>query len=123
MAYVVVAKILVDADHDVNADKMVHSLLEQSIGGAFIDFSTERVAKTNLVIDNSITNGIYAVGDFSQSWVIFSPSNNEIHGSGYWSNEYGWTDKDLATIFDSEDVSLPVGVDDAVLMMRDSVPA
>lgn len=123
MAYVVTAKILMDANDDVQADKIVRFLLERSLGGAFIDFSTEGVAKTNLVIDDSIANETYEAGDFSRSWVIFSPSKNEINENGYWSKEYGWTDKDLATIFDYEDVSLPADVNDAILMMRDCIPA
>lgn len=121
MAYIVTAKILVDEINDLYADSIVHKLLEQFVGGDIIDFSTERVAPCNTVIDDSITNETYAAGDFTQSWVIYSEKEAEKNGEGYWSDECGWTCLDLATIYDSENVKLPSDSEDAVLIMRNSV--
>lgn len=128
MAYIVTAKILLDDVSDLSADKVVHGILEQFVGGDIVDFSTERVAPCNVVIDDSIANETYVAGDFTRSWVIYSKGEaNDCFGDkdkeeGYWSEEYGWTVLDLATVYDSENVKLPdCAYGDAILIPRCSI--
>lgn len=118
MASMITVTLLIDAGDTAIAEQTIHKILEQFVDGDIIDFATERVAKSNMVIDDMIVNETYAAGDFSQDWVIFSAEKNKNNTNGYWSDEYGWTDKDLATFYDSEYVKMPEGVDDAVLLMR-----
>lgn len=118
MAYIVTATLLIDEANELDAYSTFLGLVEPFVGASVIDFSSERISKTNTVIDDLVTNGTYQAGDFESGWVIFSPTKNQIRSKGYWSEEYGWTDKDLATIYGPEEVKMPEGVDDAVLMMR-----
>ncbi len=94
MAKIITAKILVDDDFN---EKMLEVFLESE--QAIFDFSTSRAESVNVVIDDSIVNGTYAVGDAFNDWLVFrSGFDPEV---SYWSSEYGWDCFDLATRFDS----------------------
>ena len=94
MAKIITAKILVDDDFN---EKMLEAFLERK--REIIDFSTSRAESVNVVIDDSIVNGTYAVGDAFNDWLVFrSGFDPEV---SYWSSEYGWDCFDLATRFDS----------------------
>ena len=93
MAKIVYAEILVDDDFDaVNFESL---LKDQE---AIIDFCVQEKI-VNAVIDDSIVNETYVIGDAFSNWIVFR--NESDPDSSYWSHEYGWVNFDLATKFDS----------------------
>lgn len=120
MAHIVTVKFLIDSDNAGESDEVVQRILDELgefIGDEYVvDSSIERVEPSNSAIQESIETGNYIDKSFVKDWVIFSPEKAEESENCYWSNEYGWKNLDLATIFDAQDVNMPS--EDAILVMR-----
>lgn len=127
MAHLVVVQILVDEHEESRVVDGINEMLktaQQPVeeGGPswIVDWSIASARKTLKELDDSLVNEIYAEGDAFRNWVAFSASEASSleSGSGYWSNQFGWTSVDLATKFDPVDPVLPpTGADDVVWML------
>jgi hypothetical protein len=110
MAYIATVKILVDEADKVSVFDGINEILRDAqIGGPngedrdwVVDWKFDSVEPVNESLNDSIANEAYEEGDAFAEWVIFSSSEARANdGSGFWSNEHGWTTLDLATKFDA----------------------
>ncbi|MDP1573151.1 MAG: hypothetical protein Q8M09_14900 [Pseudomonadota bacterium] len=127
MAYIATVKILIDEADEARVYDGINEMLRNTqLGGPnheddgrFVDWAIGSVDETTDELDDSIANEAYAEGDAFLDWVIFSRSEAvRQDGAGFWSNEYGWTTFDLATLFDAVDRERPHSTGmDAVWML------
>lgn len=105
MAKIVTVTLLLDVFSDGEAVDMVSAMCGvRQLKGLMVDYQVQTVDEVAPELADSIVNETYVAGEFAANWVFFSPSeaatepDDPLHG--YWSNEYGWTSRDLASRFE-----------------------
>lgn len=119
MAYMVRLGLLIDAADEEEAYQLAlrcaQAVRQADEGGRIVDLQVGSTRRTNPALDDSIANDSYGQGDAFSDWIIFSRSEAMASdGAGYWSNEYGWTTRNLATRFASTaacDLPMSAGAD------------
>jgi len=119
MAYIVTVELLIDAPTQEQSNEYIKNLITEKLGDLVIDHSTTDSDPANESLNDSIANETYVVGDFQRDWVIFSQSEEDHSGYGYWSNVTGgWENLDLAARYSGLNMTLPNSIgNDAVFML------
>ena len=116
--FIATLKVMVEAATAEAADAAITQLLD---GEPVLDSSIESVDQAADELVDAITNETYCEGDFTQSWVVFSPSTEEQFGLGYYSTTYGCVTRDLATRFDPFKRHTESGMPEDVVLLSDKL--
>lgn len=105
MAYIATIKVLIDKEGD--PVKNTEAIM-QGIKYDVIDWSVHDINTVNETINDAIANDTYTLSDGFASYVLVSTNPKRTMEESFWSIEYGWTDYNLATRFDSTVTSIPL---------------
>jgi hypothetical protein len=92
--FIATVKVMIEAPTAEDADAAISRLLGDE---PVLDSSIESLDQAADELVDSIVNETYCEGDFTQPWVMFSPSTEAQCFLGYHSTTYGWVTLDLAT--------------------------
>ncbi len=128
MAYLVTVKLLLDEASEEAATALAQAAIncitsqELARAGTLVDSTIEDVSAVNESLNDSIANETYSEGEAFANWLLYSQSEADSDSgdnTGYWSNTYGWTSRDLATRFPSTRCETPNSVgNDATWMLE-----
>lgn len=122
MAKIVTVSLVVDEDNDDIIERGLSVLFEHAERDWLIDWRYTDSTPLPVALADAIVNDTYGPGDAFELFVYFSAHEafESGNGSGFWSNEYGWTTRDLATRFTAGELAAfhapHSGADDVVVM-------
>lgn len=124
MAKIVTLKILVDdaGESDEAIEELVKTaLMSSQPDNGVLDYLVAAIEPIRDELGDSLVNETYQTGDAFNSWLIYSASEAKAsnNNDGFWSYQYGWTSRDLATRLEPIAREMPHCVGDDAVMIID----
>ncbi|ABM39502.1 hypothetical protein [Polaromonas naphthalenivorans] len=127
MAKIVNLQVLIDGDNDEEITEFLRvALMTARPDGSstieILDFHVASIDQPTDELTDSIVNETYLTGQAFDSWLIYSASEAKATGEpndGYWSYQYGWTSRDLATRFEPVARDMPHSAGNDACMIID----
>lgn len=97
MAFIMKLQIVADIPTEYVAEKLIRQLLNDY--DAVVDVDVTDIKPLEASVEDAIVNETYESGEAFAAFIYYSPKQGNQAGNGFWSNEYGWTTRDLASRF------------------------